>query len=253
MEYLRLVKDNDNWYLPDESWISELPFNVRYKGVSKALAHGTVNTGDGKIDGRSITLTTLVDECCIADYLATMDTLKRRLYRPNQRLYVAEDRYIKLSSLYSFKDDMEKGFKNRRCTVEAVFKCDDPFFYADDIQTQSFTVSTDVTVSGYVFTIENISNVDVPPVITITASDIVDNAILQNNLNGRLSRYADPQLTSGVSVVMDSVNATVERKGAVNTINNFFGTFQHLETGSNEFVYKGKPCVIKVEYLPRWL
>lgn len=248
MENLKLVKGSDEWILPDDSWISGVPFTVRRKESDRACQHGTVDTGDGKVDSRTVELTIFVSEKTQAEYFTALDSIKKRLYRRDQKLYVTSSRYINLSSLYSFKEEYITGFANRRCFVTAEFKCNDPFFYSDTPIAAGFTV----TESPQVFTVDNISNVDSPAVITVTAAEAVPSVQLTNTTNGRMSYYADPQLTSGAAVVFDTANATVKRDGS-NTINAFSGTFIELEPGDNVFSYEGAPCVIQIAYIPRWL
>jgi len=248
MESLRLVKGSDDWALPDNAWIDGVPFTVRRKESDRACQHGAVDTGDGKIEPRTVSLTILVNESSQALYFAAVDAIKRRLYRRSQKLYVTANRYINLTSLYSFKEEFIKGFANRRCWITAEFKCNDPFFYSDTPVVAEFAI----TESPHVFTVNNSSNVDTPAEITVTAAAAVPAVQLTNTTNGRMSYYADPQLTGGASVIFDTANATVERDGS-NTINAFSGTFIELETGDNVFSYEGAPCIIKVLYTPRWL
>ena len=107
MENLRLVKGVDDWTIPDDAWISGVPFTVRRKESDRACQHGTVDTGDGKIDSRTVNLTIYVSEETQAGYLAAVDAIKKRLYRRDQKLYVTPSRYINLSSLYSFKEEYD--------------------------------------------------------------------------------------------------------------------------------------------------
>ena len=248
MENLKLVKGSDEWILPDDSWISGVPFTVRRKESDRACQHGTVDTGDGKVDSRTVELTVYVSEETQSEYFAALDLIKKRFYRRDQKLYVTTARYINLSSLYSFKEEYITGFANRRCFITAEFKCNDPFFYIDR------PVTTEITIleSPQAFTINNACNIDVPTTITLTAAEAVPTVQLTNTTNGRMSYYADPQLTGGASVVFDTANATVKRDDS-NTINAFSGTFIELEPGDNVFSYEGAPCEIEISYVPRWL
>jgi len=248
MESLRLVKGSDNWVLPDNAWISGVPFTVRRKESDRACQHGTIDTGDGKIDSRTVDLTIYVSEETQAEYFAAMDAIKRRLYRRDQKLYVTADRYINITSLYSFKEEFITGFANRRCFITAEFKCNDPFFYSET----SVVAEIAITETPQVFTIINSGNVDAHALITVTAATAVPIVQLTDTTNGRMSYYADPQLTDGAAVVFDTANATVERNGS-NTINAFSGTFIELDPGDNAFSYEGAPCIVKIQYTPRWL
>lgn len=249
MEYLRLVKDSDDWLLPDNAWISGVPFTVRRKENARALQHGVIDSGDGKVGGRTVELTVIVNEPTSAAYFSVMDTIKRRLYRREQKLYVTENRYINLTSLYQFKEEFQPGLTNRCSTVSAEFKCGDPFFYDDNPVSETLVISQ----TPDTLIIDNIGNVDTPPIITIEATGIVPSIKITNNANGRVSLYKDPQLVAGQTLVMDTALATVGRN-EINTINNFSGAFHILEAGINEFEFDCDPaCTVTISYTPRWL
>lgn len=243
MEFLRIVKDGDSWTLPDNSWISGVPFTVRRKENARALQHGVIDSGDGKVSGRTVELTMIVREETASTYFSAMDEIKRRMYRRNQKLYVTQSRYINLTSLYQFKEEFMPGLANRCSSVSAEFKCGDPFFYDDEVRN---VMGTDV------LTVNNIGNVDATPVITITATGAAPSIKITNAANGRVCVYQDPQLIAGKVLVIDTAQAKVERDG-VNTINAFSGTFQILEVGANEFTVEAVNCTVKISYTPRWL
>lgn len=249
MEYLRLVKDSDEWVLPDNAWISGVPFTVRRKENARALQHGVIDSGDGKVGGRTVELTVIVNESTSAAYFSTMDEIKRRLYRRDMRLYVTESRYINLTSLYQYKEEFAAALTNRCSTVSAEFKCGDPFFYDDNPVSETIVVSE--TPSTLV--IDNIGNVDTPPIITVEATGIVPSIKITNNANGRVSLYKDPQLVAGQMLVIDTALSTV-RRNQTNTINNYLGAFHILEPGENEFEIDCEPaCTVTISYTPRWL
>lgn len=249
MEYLKLVKDSDIWTLPDNAWITGVPFTTRRKENDRALQHGVIDSGDGKVSGRTVELTMIIKELTAADYFSVMDEIKRRLYRRDMRLYVTASRYINLASLYQFKEEFEPGLTNRTSTVSAEFKADDPFFYDEAERNADITV----TETPATLVINNISNVDTPPVITIAASGAVPYIKMTNAANGRVCIYQDPQLIDGQMLVIDTTAATVTRNGT-NTINAFSGTFHILEVGENVFTVECNPaCTVNISYTPRWL
>lgn len=249
MEYLKLLKGVDVWELPENSWITGVPFTTRRKENERALQHGVIDSGDGKVSGRTVELTIIVNEPTSAAYFATMDEIKRRLYRRDMRLYVTPSRYINLTSLYQFKEEFMPGLTNRMSTVSAEYKADDPFFYDEAVRSASITV----TASPATLTVDNISNVDTPPVITVTATGALPHVKITNAANGRVCIYQDPQLIAGQRLVIDTAAATVKRNG-VNTINAFSGTFHILEVGANVFTIECNPAAtVNISYTPRWL
>lgn len=249
MEHLKLVKGTDVWTLPDNSWISGVPFTTRRKETARALQHGVMNSGDGKIDGRTVELSIIVNETTSAAYFTAMDEIKRRLYRRDMRLYVTKNRYINLASLYQLKEDFFPALTNRCSAISAEFKADDPFFYNDADQSAEITVAEPPAA----LTVSNISNIDTPPVITVTATGAIPYIKITNAANGRMCVYQDPQLIAGQALVIDTAAATVRRNGT-NTINAFSGTFPQLETGENVFTIECNPaCTVSAAYTPRWM
>lgn len=248
MEHLRLVKDTDEWVLPDNAWITGIPFTVRRKENARALQHGTIDSGDGKINGRTVELTIIVDEKFTNSYFAAVCDMKGRFYRRNQRLYVNKTIYINLTSLYQVKEEFVPGLSNRCSKLIAEFKADDPFYYEDRLTTATRTLDSTPTT----FTITNRGNVDTPPVITITATGVLPYIKITNRANGRVCLYKDPQMIAGQSLVIDTAEATVKRNG-VNTINNMSGAFHVLEHGENVFAINCEPhCIMTISHFPRW-
>lgn len=248
MEHLRLVKGSDEWVLPDNAWISGIPFTVRRKENARALQHGTIDSGDGKINGRTVELTIIVDEPTTDDYFAKMSEIKGRLYRREQKLYVTETRYINLTSLYQIKEEFVPGLSNRCCKLNAEFKADDPFYYDDTPVSETLVVSA----SPATLTVNNIGNVDTPPIITIVAAGVLPSIKISNSSNGRGCLYKDPQMIAGQTLVIDTALATVARS-SVNALNNLWGAFHVLERGTNVFWIECEPaCTITITYTPRW-
>lgn len=248
MEHLRLVRGSDEWALPDNAWISGVPFTVRRKENARALQHGTIDSGDGKINGRTVELTIIVDEPTTDTYFATMNEIKGRLYRREQKLYVNKTRYINLTSLYQVKEEFVPGLSNRCCKLTAEFKADDPFYYEDTPR----SITQVISASPSTVTVNNIGNVDAPPIITIIATGVLPSIKITNKTNGRVCLYKDPQMIAGQTLVIDTALATAKRNG-INTINNMSGAFHVLERGINVFEIECAPyCAVRISYIPRW-
>lgn len=249
MENLKIVKGSDTWTLPDNAWIKGLEADVRTKQTARANQHGKIETGDGKIDGRTLELTIFVDEASAAAYHAAVDSIKAKLYRNDQQLYVSlTNRYINLARLDKIKDEILTGFAFRRAFIVASFRCNDPFWYSTTEATQAATIST----NPQSIAVNNTGNVDTPAIIAVTAATAVPSIKITNAADGREMTYNDTSLTSGAVVVFDSASGTVKRDGT-NTINNFGGTFLQLQPGSNTLTFEGAACELNVSYTPRWL
>lgn len=249
MEYLRLVKDDDEWVLPTDSWIDSVPASVRADTQERAFQHGSVKTGSGKIEERIVALSILATAGSQAEYLALSGEIKRKLYRENQRLYIAPDRYINLAVMDSLEEKFDKGFLLRQAVIRAEFKCTDPFWYSTPVEA---TVAP--TGTPRAFTLANGGNVDTAPVITVTApaSGTVPEVRITNAANGRESVFRDPRLANGAAVTIDGVAGTVTLDGD-NAVNAFYGAFPRLEPGDNAMTYTGAKCSIAITYDQRWL
>ena len=249
MENLKIVKGSDTWTLPDNAWIKGLEADVRTKQTARSNQHGKIETGDGKIDGRTLELTVFVDEVSAAAYRAAVDSIMGKLYRVDQKLYVSTtDRYINLSRLDKTKEEFVIGFAFRRAFIVASFRCNDPFWYSTTAASQDETIATNPQSLAVI----NTGNVDAPTIITVTAATAVPSIKITNAADGREMTYSDPSLTGGAAVVFDSAAGTVKRDGT-NTINNFGGTFMQLQPGSNTLTFEGAACELNVSYTPRWL
>lgn len=249
MENLKIVKGSDTWTLPDNAWIKGLEADVRTKQTARSNQHGKIETGDGKIDGRTLELTIFVDEISAVAYHAAVDAIKAKLYRADQQLYVSlTNRYINLARLDKLKDEMVEGFAFRRAFIVASFRCNDPFWYSTTAASQNETIA----INPQSLAVINTGNVDTPAIITVTAATAVPSIKITNAADGREMTYSDPSLTDGAAVVFDSAAGTVKRDGT-NTINNFGGTFMQLQPGNNTLTFEGAACELNVSYTPRWL
>lgn len=249
MEYLRLVKDDNEWVLPADSWIDSVPASVRADTQARAFQHGSVMVGSGKIAERVVALSILISAGSQAEYLTAAAEIKRKLYRTDQKLYIAEDKYINLAVLDSIEEKFDKGFLLRQAVLTAEFKATDPFWYSTPVE-----AAVSPTGTPRAFTLANDGNVDTAPVITVTApaTGTVPEVRITNAANGRESVFRDPRLANGAAVTIDGVAGTVTLDGD-NAVNAFYGAFPRLEPGANAMTYTGARCSIAITYDQRWL
>ncbi|MDR3591586.1 MAG: phage tail family protein [Negativicutes bacterium] len=244
-----IKKGSTIYTLPDYAVLNGLSLSIRSNVAAKLFQHGGLPSGDGKVDTRSIDIAVLVNGENQSDYLSQVNDLKRYLSQSPYRLYVTDTQYFNIDILNKFKEDFISGFYMVKSNATATILALDPFLYDEE----ELSVSTTVTTSPQVFTINNPGNIDTPITITITANALNSALSLINTSdNGRVFTYNDASFTSGKSLVISTWDGSVELNGA-NSINNFLGTFMNLLPGDNVFSYTGSACTITMDYLSRWL
>lgn len=246
---MKLVKGSSTYTFPTYS-LCESDAEVRCDDSEKAFSHGSIMTGDGKIDARDVTVEVeLIDCTSEATYRTAIDALKLAAYRQDQKLYLDDDRYINVKSLKKISEEFYDGYYRVRAKVKLVFFCPDPFFYA----TTGTTQEVEIIESPQSFTVNNTGNLDSPPIITIapTATNSVL-SLVNTSDNSRTFSYSDASLGDGDTLVIDSTDGTVERDGT-NVLNNVSGTFLQLLAGNNVITYTGPLGTITVDYVQRWL
>lgn len=263
---MKLEKNGQIYELPPLSRIKSLGFSIRNKDEARAFSHGVIETGDDMVDKRQIDLEMMLVGISQADHDQQLDELLKNLYRNDQRLFVRDDRYLKLKTLTKVQHEYITGYNSVRSKITATFKAADPFFYdltdntfqyaCTDITPPTFIASyqiTEETHTPYTFVVTNYGTADTLPTITINATANCPDITLTNLTdNNRSFRYADVQLVAGQSVVIDCQQGTVYRNG-MNGLNSFAGSFLRLLPGDNQITYSGGNCTITIAYPKRWL
>jgi hypothetical protein len=241
---------------PQYSGLAGDSLQSRMSESPRVLQHGSVATGDGKFDFRSVDIDVHIFGDDQADYFTKSDELKRHLAVTGQRLYINASRYINVDGLYKIKTSWLSGFYLVAANLTLTLKAYDPFFYDDQDGTAETTVTeTATTENPHQFTITNPGNIDVPVVLTITAAGSIPSLTLKNVTDeGRLLAYADANFTAGKMLLISPlvVGGSVTLNGA-NTINNLSGLWLRLLPGDNLFEYVGGPCVIEAAFPVGWL
>lgn len=246
---MKLVKGSSVYNFPEYTSF-ESDTDARCDKSEKAFSHGEIMTGDGKIEGRDVTVEAEILDCVSkSEYRAAIDALKQAAYRQDQKLYLDDDRHINIKNLKKISEEFYDGFYRVRAKIKVTFYCPDPFFYNETLSSQEITI----TESPQIFTVSNGGNLDTPPIITIEPSETNSVLSLVNTTdNSRTFSYSDASFSAGNSLVIDSTDGTVEKDGT-NTLNNVGGTFLTLLAGNNEITYTGPLGTITFNYTKRWL
>jgi phage-related protein len=177
------------------------------------------------------------------------DDLMRWIGRTDLKFYKGSERYINVESMELKNHAWIVGDAKSRATL--ALYCPDPFWYAEDEMTET---TWNVSSSPDTNNIVNKGNIDVFPVIEITASaDLGSGIELENQTDGSaLFSYTDSNFTTGKKLTIDCVNGTVDLDGT-NTFRFFGGQFIRLLAGSNTLEYTGGDCSIVIKHRDRWL
>lgn len=239
--------------LPEWLILDGNPFTLRRDTEPRAFGHGTILTGDGKVDEKEITIKTADDSASELysskeAHDAAVKELTAAFMRPKQKMIIDNKFYINIETLAEFNHSYEVGWGQRLSKFEIILLATDPFFYA----VSPTIISQNINSLPQQFTITN-PGLEVFPVINITATATNTSVLLKNvNDNNRTFSYNDTMFSAGVSVEFSGIKGTVKRNGE-NSINNFGGTFLKLLPGDNVFEYIGANCDIEISFSERWL
>lgn len=182
-------------------------------------------------------------------YRAEFDYFMRWIGETDLKLYKDSDRYINVESMNLRSHEHLTNYERSRGELELF--CPDPFWYDEDETTEPTWTVTSSPDTEAVF---NTGNVDVFPVIEITAgADLSGGIELKNETDGNaLFTYIDSSFTSGKVLTVDCVDGTVDLDGT-NTVRFFEGQFLRLLAGSNSLQYTDGNCSIVVKHRDRWI
>lgn len=158
---------------------------------------------------------------------AALDTMAAALNAGEQPLWLYDDRYL-LAQKQSFSHDWEPGNFQRYCTVAVSFLCADPYFYAADESTETWTTPG----NGDDITITAAGNAPCRPVFSITAGATGSWALTLAVGDSAFSLTGDA--TSGDVIIVDCAAETVtlDSDGS-DQMALFDGSFQSFSPGEN--------------------
>lgn len=222
------------------------------------FADGAASAGD-EIKARQVILEGTLGEMDRATFRAMVDELRYVCSRPGLKLQlVPGGGYLNLSRLVAVDDDPEKLFDWAVSKVRITWMADDPFWYATELQTRTYSLTGDTTLN-----IEAGKNIGLPtcnrgvsPIITLTSPGFLPlaSATLRNVTDDSLQlRYSDPLLKNGNSATIDCIMGTAKRDDGTNTIRYLEGEFLRLLTKRNVVEYEGTACTLTISWRPRWL
>lgn len=212
------------------------PMRINAQSIPKR--HGALVSEVPVLDPRRVVFRGRLQEVDAITLRGTIDTIQKTLRRFNKRLTIWDDRYLN-SYCINFQYNFIPGSAMAACDFVMDFFCADPFFYANDPETQTITVSSadvlDVTTGVY----EKIANVDnqgscyVFPKITVTNTGAfsITKIVINNATTARSWDYSGT-LAAGKELVVDSAEFTVTNDGA-SALTGWSGSFLWLDPGIN--------------------
>lgn len=248
---LIIIKNGNSYTLPDEWAISDSgSYDFNNKLADKSFAHGANLIGDGKANGRTITIEFATKESSEVLHDAAVNTAYQWFNGEFTLIAGRTDRVYKVAGVSKIKHKFEKGFKQRWSNVTVSLLLADPFRYASE----SVAIVTEFAEpqDNAEITFANYSSVDTPLIFELTPAAGADLPFVKilHVESGQTFTMADTVLV-GKTAIINGELGTVSR-GIDNSINTFSGVFIHAMPGANTLKYSGKACTLKVTYAPRW-
>lgn len=246
---------DEPYYLPAALVLDAEDQRFRIETHERTFSDGSHSEGeelrprDVRISGRFWSETREAQQQLLAE-------LRSRCAKPDQRLHAYSNAYLKLARLDSFRAEPEPMTDRVMHQVEAVWQCDDPFWYRTTTEVRTYNLSGDSLIkinlgaSSGLWPNQRGSH----PVIRLTAGlTPLGPIVLRNATDQHLQfRYSDPEMGPGKSAVIDCHQGRCYR-GAVNTNRYMEGEFLRLLSSENWLYYTGGPCTMRLEWRPRWL
>lgn len=244
--------------LPDALLLTNNNQDIKADTWSLLFADGSASAGD-EVKGRQAVLEGTFGALDRAAFRQLCDELRYTCSQPNLKLQlVPGGGYLNLGRLLGVDEDPERLMDWTVAKCRITWQCDDPFWYAEQMQTVTFNLTGNTTL-----TVEAGRNVGLPecwrgvhPLITVVSPGFltVNTFTLRNVTDGGLQlRYSDPQLKNGKSATIDCIAGTATRDDGTNTLRYMEGEFLRLLTKRNTLEYEGTSCTLTISWRPRWL
>jgi phage-related protein len=173
------------------------------------------------------------------------DSLIQAFTQGEKDLYLYDDRVLRVY-LQNFEHEYIAASRVIRFNLRLVSQR--PFNYF----IQKKRVRSAISAPPTTFTVNNLGNIDVYPVITLTAGGTdIENIVVENLTTRQAFSFANDVLTTK-KLVVDSESLFVEND-FVDEISAYAGDFIYLAPGANEIKFTGDNCTIDVDFKDAWL
>ena len=221
---------------------------VRSAPTDRSFSHGSMDTADGKISGRTVRLIVRLVGWSEESYKKLEDDLLYHVYQEDWKLFPDAQRYINVKRLVSADHSWESNVQFKTMgTWTFSFFCEDPFWYFGSVE----RVLT-IDASPFSFDLYNIGTAQAFPIITIVPSASNPTMSLENQTDDLMFQYVDANFVTSDSLVVDSQLGTVVRN-STNSIKYFTGSFPRLSPGRSEMEYTGALGTMTISWVNGYL
>lgn len=250
-ESLQIIKDGLEYTLPANWTVTDSgSYTFRDKLQSRAFTHGSDMVGDGKLEGRTIT----VEFCMRGSTEQEHDEALNKAYTyfsmTDYKLKCGRaDRVYHVAGLSKIKHKFQKAFKQRWSSITVSLLLADPFRY--EVQESKVVYNFQQAALEAEIVLHNLGSVDTPLTFRFIPTDKMSKVTVWHQEAKEKFTMTDALLIKPATAVISSKNGTVWRDNA-NSINTFSGQFLHARPGANLLLYTGGAGTIEITFTNRW-
>lgn len=232
---LILDKNKSTQYtFPSSFSIDPPPWAKRLNELERAYKHGSVITGDEKVEARPLRVWGTLYNNNRAAFITALDNMNAACYRKDQTLHATEhwtDRYLNIPSIANFSyTPLVTLFA---ADVEAIFRVTDPFWYSDS---ESSNIQNGL-VSSNLSSFIGGGQIEISPTIyVIVASGKINRVKLQNNSDGNRNFTYERTMSAPKGFRIRCATGEIHHwngESYVEDAASFDGAFYRILTGSN--------------------
>lgn len=249
----RLVirKDGIDYELPTGWGLSDSgSYSFRNKLEDRAFSHGSDMVGDGKADGRTITVKFDISSSTEEGHDEVLNQAYTYFTQSDYDLKVGRtDRVYHVAGVSKIKQSFEKGFKQRWSEVSVSLLLRDPFRY--EAQESKVVYIFGSAAANAEMVLHNLGSVDTPLTFRFIPTGAAGNITIWHQEAKEKFMISDSLLIKPATCIVNGKEGTVWRDNA-NSINTFSGTFLHARPGANHFFFSGGPMTVEITFTNRW-
>ena len=196
-------------------------------------------------DERMVSVSGKVYGTTQANARSNFDTLLQAVNEGEKDLFYHDDRFLRV--ILSGHNSKPRA-ASRIIDFSLKFTMQDPFyFYLQKLRSKQ-TISSSPTT----FTVTTSGTAPTKPLVQFAASgNDITSCTLENLTTGQTFSFTGT-VTDGNTLKIDC-NAPTVLNNSVDEIGSFSGDFLKLAPGANEIKFTGSDCIIKLDWIDKWL
>lgn len=248
---LQIIKGGQEYTLPVGWTISDTgSYSFRNSLQDRAFTHGSDMVGDGKLDGRTITVEFDMRGATEQEHDETLNKAYTYFSMTDYKLKCGRsDRVYHVAGLSKIKHKFQKGFKQRWSSITVSLLLADPFRY--EAQESKVVYNFQQAALEAEIVLHNLGSVDTPLTFRFIPADKMSKVTVWHQEAKEKFTMTDALLIKPATAVISSKNGTVWRDNA-NSINTFSGQFLHARPGANLLLYTGGAGTLEITFTNRW-